>query len=304
MVTRPAGRWPRASLALTLLTGLLGAPQAFAQSPPLAPDGATAPPPAFADGRRLLFPTGDVYATYIADPHRVTSALTFQFHSHSDIEGTNGTRFWGAGGGYFGLVRLSSGDSRRWQISLDAGFDGMFDSKSKLDNVGWDGNYGLTVTTASEGPLALKFALEHTSGHVGDEWQESTGRERIGYTRHEIAVGAARRVRRMRVYGELGYAFHMLNDELQRPWRVQTGLEREWPQSWADKRLGWYAAADFQLFEERSWRVDYALEGGVLAYSGGRRYRIGARWVDGRPPISEFFQDTERWLTLGFWVDF
>ena len=166
----------------------------------------------------------------------------------------------------FGLVRLSSGDSAAGRSSLDAGFDGMFDSKSKLDNVGWDGNYGLTVTTASEGPLALKFALEHTSGHVGDEWQASTGRERIGYTRHEIAVGAARRVRRMRVYGELGYAFHMLNDELQRPWRVQTGLEREWPQSWADKRLGWYAAADFQLFEERSWRVDYALEGGVLAY--------------------------------------
>jgi hypothetical protein len=93
VVTRPAGRWPRASLVLTLLTGLLAVPHALAQSPPLAPDGATAPPPTFADGRRLLFPTGDVYATYIADPHRVASAVTFQFHAHSDIEGTNGARF-------------------------------------------------------------------------------------------------------------------------------------------------------------------------------------------------------------------
>ena len=81
---QPAGQ-PQIGLLNAVVVGLGGEP--------LAPDGATAPPPAFADGRRLLFPTGDVYATYIADPHRVTSALTFQFHSHSDIEGTNGTRF-------------------------------------------------------------------------------------------------------------------------------------------------------------------------------------------------------------------
>ena len=62
-------------------------------------------------------------------------------------------------------------EGRAWQVSIEAGFDALFDSGNRLDVVGWDGNYGLTVTTASSSPLALKIALLHVSAHLGDEYQ-------------------------------------------------------------------------------------------------------------------------------------
>jgi hypothetical protein len=40
---------------------------------------------------------------------------------------------------------------RRWQVSIDAGFDAIFDAQYKNDGIGWDGNCGLTITTASRG---------------------------------------------------------------------------------------------------------------------------------------------------------
>ena len=63
-------------------------------------------------------------------------------------------------------------DGRVWQVSIEAGLDAYFDSQNRLDAVGWDGNYGLTVTTASSSPIALKIAVLHISAHGGDEYQE------------------------------------------------------------------------------------------------------------------------------------
>ena len=95
-------------------------------------------------------------------------------------------------GGRFGLMRIEPAkpDGRVWQVSIEAGFDAIFDSQNRLDVVGWDGNYGLMVTTASSSPIALKIAVPHISAHVGDEYQERTGRPRINYTRDELSVGA------------------------------------------------------------------------------------------------------------------
>jgi len=81
-------------------------------------------------------------------------------------------------------------DGRVWQVSIEAGFDAIFDSQNRLDVVGWDGNYGLMLTTASSSPIALKIAVPHISAHVGDEYQERIGHPRINYTRDELSVGA------------------------------------------------------------------------------------------------------------------
>lgn len=80
-------------------------------------------------------------------------------------------------------------------------------------------------------------------------------------------------------------------------------MERECPRTLAAGRLGWYVAADLQSHEERDWRLDFAVEAGLLTHSDGRRFRVGVRYVNGRPPLVEFFQDTEQWLTLGVWMD-
>jgi Protein of unknown function (DUF1207) len=252
-----------------------------------------------------LFPSGDVYNVYIADPQRPTNAITELVYPHVDIEASSSPRSGLAAGGQFGILRIAPAGrkGRSWQVSISAGFDALFDAPNELDVIGWDGNYGLTVTTATEGRLALKAAVLHVSSHLGDEYQDRTGRTRINYTREELAVGSSWRLTRgWRAYGETGVAYKN-RSELQEPWRLQGGIEHEsQPTVWGS-RFAWYAAADFSAMEERGWRLDTALQGGILTRTNGRTFRLGVGWTDGRPTIGEFFQESESWFTFGIYVD-
>jgi len=290
----------------SLLAFLGASVLASAQDPPEGqPDSGHQPAWTLGSGRPLrLFPAGDVYPQYIADPHRPVNGAQFQFYTRLGIHDSTGVRTGLSAGGRFGLLRLGStaAGGRSWQLSVDAGLKTQFDSNHKQDCVGWDGNYGVSVSTAS-GPLSLRLALLHTSAHVGDEYAERTGRERLDYTREELAFGVGRRMTRgWSVYGELGYGHYLLTEE-QRPWRAQGGVEYTAPPTLLGGRLAWYAAADLSATEERDWRLDIALQSGLTATSNGRRWRLGVQYIDGRPPLGEFFQDTEAWFAFGVWMD-
>ena len=252
-----------------------------------------------------LFPSGDVYAVYAADPHRPTNALTEMVYTRGRIEDTRSPRVGLAAGGQFGILRFDPGAAggRSWQVSISAGLDAVFDSYNKLDAVGWDGNYGLMVTTASGGPLSFKLAVLHQSSHIGDEYAARTGRTRLNYTREEVAVGASWRLTRgLRAYGEGAYGYKR-RYEGQEPGRGQAGLEYESRPALWGRRFAWYGAADFSAMEERAWRLDTALQGGIVTRANGRTHRFGVGWTDGRPTLGEFFQQTEKWFTFGWWMD-
>lgn len=272
---------------------------AAAQSDSTAPERLT-----FANGRLQLFPGGDVYGAYLADPHRPTNAAAMQFHTATTVDSASGRRSFLAAGGRFGLIRLnpSSPGGRAWQFSIEAGLDAQYDFVNSLDNLGYEGNYGFALSTAAGAGVEAKAGVRHTSSHIGDEWIRETGRKRIGYTREELLLGlAARPVNHLRVYGEAGYAYHQ-NTELQRPLRFQAGFEAEWPRT-IGGLFGVHGAGDFQVWEERDFRLDTVVESGLIAYSGSHRWRFGVRYSDGRGPLGEFFQETERWFTVGIWVD-
>src|SRR3990167_3242125 len=105
------------------------------------PPPAEAPPPAAE--RFELFPKGEVSRPYIADPHRPQFALQLLAFSDPDIANSGSLRTGLKTGGRLGLVRWSSKSptARRWQLSLEAGFDSQFDIDYALDSIGWDGNY-------------------------------------------------------------------------------------------------------------------------------------------------------------------
>ena len=232
-----------------------------------------------------LFPPGNVYPVYIADPHRPMIGLTEMVYTKVRIEETRSPRVGLSGGGQFGILRIDPAKpgGRSWQVTIAGGLDAVFDSQNKLDAIGWEGDYGASVSTATGGPFAFKLAVQHVSSHVGDEYAERTGRERINYTREEVALGASWRFSpRWRAYGEAAVAYIRRNDE-QEPWRVQTGIEYESrPTLWGG-RFAWYGAADLSSWEERGWRLDNALQGGILTRTNGRTYRLGLGWTDGRP---------------------
>ena len=294
-------------LASFLLVTIL-APLAQAQPAPVDEGSEPRREPAWtlASGKTVkLFPSGDLFPIYVADPHRPTNAVLVNFNTRVGIEETSSPRIGLSGGGRFGLLKIAAPTptGRSWQISLDAGLDALFDSQNKQDAIGWDGNYGLTVTTAS-GPLAFKFAILHVSAHLGDEYAERTGQQRRNYTREELAAGFSRRLgRRWRTYAETGVAY-VERDEEQEPLRFQGGIEYESPRKLWGNRFSWYWASDLSSMQERGWRLDTTMQGGVTTSSEGRTFRVGLQVHDGRPTINEFFQSSETCITLGFWLDF
>jgi hypothetical protein len=253
-----------------------------------------------------LFPAGEVFPVYAADPHRPSNQLGIGFYATTEIPATRSPRWTLSGGGRFGILRIDSSapDGRAWQISIDAGLDAVFDSQNSNDGIGWDGNYGLTVTTGrASSRFAFKVALLHVSGHLGDEYEERTQIDRINYTREEIVVALSFRPRtRLRIYGELGAGYIMRSDEQQRM-RWQMGGEYERPPTVFGGRMAWYGAVDFSLMEERDWRLDTCLQGGLVTRNKGRTIRLFGQWYDGRPTLGQFTAYSEAVISLGLKVD-
>ena len=253
-----------------------------------------------------LFPAGEVFPVYAADPHRPTNQVVIAFYPSTEIPATRSPRWSLSGGGRFGILRIdsSSPNSRAWQFSVDAGLDAVFDTQNSNDGIGWDGNYGLTVTTAkASSRFAFKVALLHVSGHLGDEYEERTQIDRINYTREEIAVALAFHPRdRLRIYGELGAAYIMRTDEQERM-RWQIGGEYERPPTALGGRMAWYGAVDFSLLSERDWRLDTCLQGGLVTRNKGRTIRLYGQFYDGRPTLGQFTPYTETAISLGLRID-
>ncbi len=257
-------------------------------------------------GSVVFLPPGDLYAPYIADPHRVGFGVQWQNFTNTQIPDSGSHRVALRAGGRFGIIRVDSSGtgSAGWQMNVEGGFNAEFDADHSLDNIGWDGRYGLVVTTARSDTLALKFGLLHDSSHVGDEYMERTGRTRIGYTRHELTAGVSRTIgEHWRTYAEAGWGYQFGNDALMKPGRGQTGLEYESCQGPRENCAGWYGALDLSSMEERNWRLDTALQAGFVARKDERTWRIGIEWYHGRPPVGEFFQYTESSISLGIWLD-
>ena len=253
---------------------------------------------AFAESAFQMFPPSNLYPAYVADPRRPQFGVAILGFPDPQIPDSGDRRIGLKLGGRFGLVRVHG-----WQMDVEAGFTGQFDIEHSLDNVGWDGTYGFLVSTVLGNGVSVQLGTKHISSHVGDEYAERTGRRRIGYTREELAAGAAWSIdERWRAYAEAGRGFKTKGEIGQEPGRLQLGFEHESAESLRG-RLGWYAALDLQAMEERGWQVDPTLQVGLLVPSGDRRWRVGLSIHDGSVPIGEFFQEDETYVALGLWLD-
>lgn len=295
-----------AAFALLFVLLAFPAPPAEAQDAPSVPT------------HRRWFPEGSVYAPYLAEISRPGFGLTVIGVPDNGVAEAGDLRFGLKLGGRFGLLRVgppAGRDGRVWQLDLAAGFYGQFDIEHSLDNIGWDGLYGLVLSSAPSAPggTAVRVGVQHWSSHVGDEYAERTGRRRIGYTREEIMVGAAwpglLREGGWRVYVEGGYGYSgnaedEAGNRIQQPGRAQAGVEHEAPGVLGEGgRWGWYTAFDAVAYEERDWTPDLALGAGFLVEARERRWRAGITLYDGRTPIGEFFRSDERYAVLGLWLD-
>jgi len=250
--------------------------------------------------RLTLLPGSQLYPRYLANPREpMMKALTVHV-IHSDTPQTGSFLYEFTVGGNYGLVRLHSErePERGLQLNAHAGVLNQFDPTESLDGIGWDGYFGLSATLRAFDELAAKLAYQHDSAHLDDEYIEKTGRRRINYTREEVVLGMmVDPSEHARVYTEVGYAFHLGNDEL-KPWRTESGLELRF------HRL--YAAVDLTFWEELNFRPTTTVQLGLLyeRKGTGRRYGVFGQYEHGRSKLGEFYRDQTETIGCGWWLDF
>ena len=94
-----------------------------------------------------------------------------------------------------------------------------------------------------------------------------------------------------------------MRSEGQERWRWQMGGEYQRPPTVFGGRMAWYGAIDFSLLEERDWRLDTCLQGGLVTRNKGRTYRMYLQWYDGRPTLGQFTTYSEAAISFGVKVD-
>ena len=228
----------------------------------------------------MFAPGTCLYPVYLADPLHPTTALNAVRYGETEIPNAGEQRYVFRIGGKLGLLRIAPADclSRGIQLNLHGTFLGMFDREYSLDNIGWDGLYGIDLNWRRSNGLALKFGLNHDSSHVGDEFAERTGIRRVDYTRQEYVLGAGVPIGQdFRGYGEAGWAFDLRNTDLQEEWRVQTGLAYVNADCLWDGIMGLYAALDLTAYEESDWEPDMTAQSGLMIPVDriNRNFRIG-----------------------------
>lgn len=254
----------------------------------------------------VVFPLGAYYPPHLAGPQQRGNAVTVYSIDRTTVPVSGNKAFGLKLGARFGILRFQHADrpDLGWQISLDGGFFSQFDIESNWDNLGWDGFYGLALSSSLGSTAAVEVGAFHTSGHVGDEYTAGSGRQRVGYTRAELKGGINWEfAHRWTTYGELAYGYELRNPAIQKPWRMQGGLQYEANNTIWGRRFGWYAAADVNVFEERDWHPDVAVAGGLSAITGASRWRLGLEYYNGRAPLGEFFFEDQRHVSIGLYFD-
>jgi len=254
-----------------------------------------------------FLPEAGFYPLYIADPLRPQSALMLIWVPSSEIPETGHARFSLRLGGQFPIVAFhpDRDPDRGWQLDFEGGFLGHFDLGYSLDNIGWDGLYGLLLDYKPTPDLAFRFGTLHDSAHVGDEYAERTGRSRVDYTREEFVLGVSwQATQSWRTYFEVGSQFG--GEDFQERWRAQTGAEYLGRRLTSRVRASWYAALDLRAYQENDWHPRVTGQVGLMIPTrrGRSRYRAAVEVASGRTVLGEFYRSSETYAGLGWYFDF
>ncbi|MFO7602783.1 MAG: DUF1207 domain-containing protein [Gammaproteobacteria bacterium] len=255
--------------------------------------------------RLAYFPTDHLYAHYLANPLHSNFSFQYRHITHSAIPQTGDRRFALSIGGNLGLIRLHPVDQpqRGWQLSLEAGGRGEFDTTYSEDNIGWDGLYGLFLDYRHNHRLAYRLGMHHTSSHIGDEYAERTGWQRINYTRQEVRLAALWAfIEHGQTYLEIAHAYDRRNQVLQQPGRAEWGIQYKRDRLF-QHYPGGYVALNISTYEENDWDTNTTLQAGIHWPAGERLWRLGLEYYDGRAQMGEFFLFNEKYISLGLWMD-
>lgn len=256
-----------------------------------------------------LDPNDQPYPDYVADPRRPRMLVGVGV-ADSEIPETSSGRVMLDLGTRYTLFRIHAGSASRNEFALDieGGLFTQFDLGRGLDNIGWDGRYGIFAVWDWNDRIATRVGYRHISAHLGDEYIEATGRARIDYTRDDLAFGLSYFLNeRFTIYVEPSWAWHMGNTQRQEPWAIEGGLNYEGPRKMWNGSTAFYAATHLRAFDETDWNPGVSVQTGlhVKRSRSSSNLRLGLEGYIGRAILGEFALDyDEAYLTLGIFFDF
>jgi hypothetical protein len=214
-------------------------------------------------------------------------------------------------GGIFPLLELSS--SPRGGVTMYA--DGRVFSRFRIemesrDDMGQDWFVGGGLEMRRDA-WSGRAAIIHRSSHLGDEFVEASGAERIEFGSEQLDLLAAYDVPGIaRVYGGgswifrsyLGWEPQLVALGVSDRALFQVGADRSWS-PWAGSPVLVYAGADMQVAERTEWEPGIAAALG-LGVQKRRSLRLMTRFYDGPSTMGEFFLTTERYFSLELLAEF
>lgn len=171
------------------------------------------------------------------------------------------------------------------------------------DDIGTDWFVSMPVEIR-DGAWSGRVEIGHRSSHLGDEFIQRTGAERIEFGHESLDMLAAYTFAGIgRIYGGGSWIFRSNTEYEMRNrglgehdrFQLQVGGDGEWQ---IPGVLHAYGGVDVQAAERSDWRTRIALTGGIGVRRGDRTARLLLRLHDGVSPLGEFFLTDERLFGL------
>ncbi|MEH6471673.1 MAG: DUF1207 domain-containing protein [Halopseudomonas sp.] len=294
---------------LVILTALTS-PSAIAADAEAAASIVTESPTMVGRGGRVweFDPNDQPYPAYVADPRRPRMNVSIGW-TNTDIPETSSGRIMLDAGTRYTLFKVSNPNSaNEFAIDIEGGLFTQFDLGNQLDSIGWEGVYGIYGVYEWNNTLDMRFGYKHLSAHLGDEYIETTGRERVGYTRDALIAGFAWRLdNAWTAYVEPSWAFGMGNEERQERLGIDGGAQYQGPFDLWNGNMAFYGAAHVRAFKESNWKPGITGQLGYLIKrdTSSSNLRLVLEAYTGRAILGEFALDyDETYLTAGFIFDF
>ena len=257
-----------------------------------------------------FLPGNHLFRPLVADPKEATF-----FASHlGGSSASRGARTASVGmGSTVTIVRWNgSGPGDGVEFGLGGGVFAQFDlTRQSHDLINADYVIGLPIAFR-RGPYAVRFRAYHQSSHLGDEFVETRGAQRLNLSFESFELLASRDFGPVRGYAGGEYRFNRNPQDSLEHGVLHGGVEYRHPAPLA--RFGSRGALRpvvalvAQSFEYRSWRVGWSgrvgVELGAAGATGGegRTIRFLFEFYDGPNPYGQFF--AEDITAIGFGAHF
>ncbi len=196
----------------------------------------------------------------------------------------------------------------RFGLELYTAMFMRFDMEHETDLLATDGYYGLPLVFEF-GEWVWHIGFNHTSSHLGDETQASSGLEPIDYLKEEAVSGITwMSPYGVRPYFEAGYALrrgHIDGPSGQKWWRLQGGID--WvPDATAYDWLPFTFGFNAESRQEVGWNITTTVHIAIYLWRGehDQNIRFAFDWTHGRSFVHQFHDKRVNWWSLSFVGDF